>query len=103
MATVAHVAGTPTVMGNKRMRVVDVTLDSSYPTGGESITATDLRLRKVQFAICNVKAVSGTVNIANAYYDYANQKLKIYDETPAEVANAADLSSCVIQVVAFGY
>lgn len=91
------------VFGSRRVTVTDITLDSSYPTGGEAVTAANLGLSTVLFAICNVKAVSGTVNIANAYYDQANSKLKIYDETPGEVANAADLSSNVVRVLAFGY
>lgn len=91
------------VFGSRRVTVTDVTLDSSYPTGGEAITAAQLGLNTVLFAICNVKAVGGTVNVANAYYDSANAKIKVYDETPAEAANAADLSSLVVRVLAFGY
>lgn len=91
------------VFGSRRVTVTDVTLDSSYPTGGEAITAAQLGLSTVLFAFCNVKAVSGTVNVANAYYDSANSKIKVYDETPAEVANAASLASVVIRVMAYGY
>lgn len=102
MATTAKVFRNGAGLGNKRISVYDVTMDSSYPTGGESITASDLGLRRVDFAICTVKAVSGTVNVAQAHYIPSTGKLKVYDETPGEVANAADLSNVVIQVVAIG-
>jgi hypothetical protein len=92
-----------TTFGNKRVRVYDVTFDSSYPTGGEPLAASDVGLRKIDWAFCNVKAVGGTVNVANVYFDRANNKLKVYDETPAEAANTSDLSTLVVQVAAFGY
>lgn len=97
------VAGTSTIFGNKRVRVYDVTFDSSYPTGGEPLAASALGLRKIQFAICTVKAVGGTVNVANVHYDRANSKLLVFDETPGEAADTSDLSTLVVQVVAFGY
>lgn len=90
------------VEGARRYSVANVTFDSSYPTGGEAITAAQLGLNSVAFAICNVKAVGGTVNVANVYYNRATAKLMVFDETPAQVASAADLSSLEVQVVAFG-
>jgi ABC-type sugar transport system ATPase subunit len=90
-----------TVFGNKRVTVTNVALDSSYPSGGESISASDLGLRKVDFAISTLKTTATTtVNIANAHYDTANSKLVVFDETPAEVTG--DLAGAVVQIVAFG-
>ncbi len=91
------------IPGSLRQTVTDVTFDSSYPTGGEPVAASDLGLTNVLFAFCNVKTIGGTVNVANAIYDEVNDKIKIYDETPAEAANTADLSTLVIRVLAFGY
>ena len=93
-----------TVFGNKRVSVAEVTLDSSYPTGGESITATQLGLKSVDFAITTVKSATGAgVNVATAYYDNSTSKVLVYDETPAQAASEADLSNVVVQIVAFGY
>lgn len=33
--------------GPRRIRLVEVTLDSSYPTGGEALTAADLALQQI--------------------------------------------------------
>lgn len=91
-----------TVLGNKRVSFATVTLDSSYPTNGESVTAAQLGLSSVHAAVVTVSAVGGTVNVAQATYDVANSKIKVFDETPAEVSNTADLSNIVLKVVAFG-
>ena len=91
-----------TVLGNQRVSFSTVTLDSTYPTGGESVTASQLGLSSVKAAFVNITAVNGTVNVANAFYDVANSKVKAFDETPAEVANGTDLSGTTVVVVAFG-
>lgn len=91
-----------TVVGNKRQSVAEVTFDSSYPTGGESVTAAQLGLSKVDYALCNIIAVGGTVDVAEAFYDKANSKIKVFDQTPAEVANTADLSTLSVRIVAWG-
>lgn len=91
-----------TVWGDKRVTFTSVTFDNSYPTGGEPITAAQLGLSRVDFALCNIKAVGGTVNVANAYFDQANMKIKIYDETPAEAGNTSDYSTLTVVVMAVG-
>lgn len=104
MAVSVAVVGTPyEVIGTKKQTVSDVTLDNSYPTGGEALTAADLRLNTVSYATCHVVGVGGTVNVANAYYDQPNSKLVVIDETPGEVANAADMSTTVVRVRAVGF
>ena len=90
--------------GTRKLTITDVALDSSYPTGGESITASDLGLNKVESAQAYLKsAATTTVNIANVYYDPDNAKLLVYDETPAQVANAADLAGAVVRIEARGW
>ncbi len=87
--------------GNMKVAVVEVTFDSSYATGGESLTASDLGLQKVHFAICNIVDVGAdTVNVTNAYYDKTASTVVLIDETPAVVTG--DVSAVVVQVVAFG-
>ena len=89
--------------GTRKRTVTNVTLDTSYPTGGESVTASDLGLNKVEEARVDIIAVGGTVNVANAFYDLTNNKVKVFDETPAEVANAADLSGVQVRITAWGW
>lgn len=86
-----------------KVTVTDVSFDAAYPTGGEAVTAANLGLNRVDFAIATVKsAATSTVNVANVHYNRDTAKLLAYDETPAEIANDADLAGIVVQVVAWG-
>lgn len=92
-----------TVFGNKRVSFATVTMDSSYPTGGESVTAAQLGLSSVHRCDAQVAvATGGGVNVANANYSVTTNKVLLYDETPAEVANAADVSTTVVKLIAYG-
>ena len=91
--------------GNKRVRTVDIAFDSSYPTNGEALTASDLGLSVVDLVIPSPK--SGYV----FEYDYANSKIKAYyadydaasDGALIEVANATDLSGVTgVRLLAMG-
>lgn len=86
------------------MTVTDVTFASgTYATGGDAVSAATLGLNRVHAAIATVKsAATTTVNVANVYYSISTGKILVYDETPAEVANAADLAGLVVQIVAWG-
>lgn len=91
------------VTGHEKKTITDVTFDNSYPTGGEAVTAANLGLNNVYRADAFVKsATGGGVNVANAFYNESTQKILVYDETPAEAANTADLSNLVVRVVAYG-
>ena len=94
--------------GNRKVIVADVTMDSSYPTGGESMTAGDLGLQKVSMVQANPNA--GYI----PEYDHTNSKLKVYrQKDPAnaggadiplpEVGSTVDLSAVVFRVMATGY
>ena len=94
-----------TVIGNMRMVIATVDFDSTYPTGGESLTLTDLGLNNIEFIMAEPN--SGYV----FQYDHANQKLKAYygnydqssDGALTEVANGGDLSSVTgVRVIAIG-
>lgn len=86
------------------MTVTDITFASgTYATGGDAVTAATLGLDRVHAAIATVKlSATTTVNVANVYYNKDTAKLLVYDETPAEVANAADLAGLVVQIIAWG-
>lgn len=107
MATVAKMAGreAPARAGNGFMTVRNFSFDSSYPTGGESLTYAELGFSKAPDWV-EVVPKAGFV----FEYDIANQKLKAYwvDTTVdgaamAEVVNATNLSAVTNVVVkAFG-
>jgi len=84
------------VIRNKRMVVASVTFDSSYPTGGEPLVAADLGLGSIDY-------LSATTDGSNAIvWDKANNKLKAYTAAGAEVANATNLSTVVVRILAIG-
>lgn len=62
------------VAGNKRVRVYDVTFDSVYPTGGESLTPADVGLNRI-LKCSDGTARNGTTGALPVTYDYANSKL----------------------------
>jgi hypothetical protein len=99
------------VEGNKRVRVYDVTFDSSYATGGESLLASDVGLKKViNVPDALAKNSTGTSGVP-VVYDYANSKLQAYryDGSSAgkafleEVANAVDLSTFTVRLTFIGF
>jgi hypothetical protein len=86
---------------NKGLRVVDITLDNSYPTGGEAITAAQLQLSTIDFLGAEIKApVAGDKFVS---FDPANSKIVVQVmSTAAEAANASDQSTVTVRVLAFG-
>lgn len=88
------------VEGNKRVRVYDVTFDSSYVTAGESLTAADIGLKKITEANIHgpFKTSSGTTGVFPTY-DYTNSKLICFwgnagtASVAPEVTSTTDLST----------
>jgi hypothetical protein len=103
MATVTQLFNT--VEGSRRKTVTELAFDSSYPTGGEAITPAQLGFGVgVDWSSTTVKVATGAgVNVANAYHDIATGKVLLYDETPAQVADAADVATVVVQIEAYGH
>lgn len=108
--TIATVAGADHVAGNKRVKVRTVTFDSSYPTGGEPLTAADVGLKKLTQVIPHGPArnTAGTLAV-NVAYDYTNSKLFAYETagtvaTPhAEVGNTESLDTYAVRVTFVGH
>lgn len=93
------------VPGGEKRTVNQVTFDNSYPTGGEALSVKELGLRRITFAQCTILngSESAEKRVTNAVYDITNEKLKLIDSaTGKELANAADASKVVVQVVAYG-
>jgi hypothetical protein len=82
--------------------VTDVTLDNSYAEGGEAVSAEQLGLASVDFAICSI--VNGSESeewVAEAFYKGGKVHL-ISAKTGKEVAGTKDMSKVVVRVFAFG-
>lgn len=97
-----------TVVGDLNMTVTDVTCSTKYVAEGEALTAANLSLGRVLFAVpAGLKDDGeGTVNIASAYVNVASggktAKLVLRDETPGEVASEGEIKAPIVRVVAFG-
>jgi hypothetical protein len=95
------------ISGAEKKTVTDVTMDSGYVTGGEPVTAAQLGFSSVcNSATAQIKTTSGAgVNVASCaavVQTDGSVNLKCHDETPAEVANAADIATTIIRVTATG-
>lgn len=103
MAASASIVKPSVVPGAERYTVTHVTLDNNYVAGGYTLTAADLGLVAVDFAICSLVEPSTEDPVDGAIYDIDNEKL-ICLISGVEVADTTtdDLSDAVIQVVAFG-
>lgn len=109
--SLSKVAGASYVVSNKKCKVYDVTFDSSYPTGGESLTASDVGLKKIEQLIVHGPAtatVGGTTGVL-ATYDYTNAKLQAFwgnagtASVLPEVTDTTTLATQVCRVTVVGY
>jgi hypothetical protein len=99
--TVATPEGAPTetgVPGNMKFRIVKITFDSSYASGGEALTATTLGFGTVALVIAQADV---------AQYDYTNSKLALYEagaDSAAldEVTATTDVSAVVVRCLVMG-
>lgn len=104
------VSGASTVVSNKKMKVYDVTFDSSYATAGESLTAADVKLKKIEQLIVHgpAAAAAGT-DAVFPKYDYTNSKLQAFwgnagtASVAPEVTSTTDLSTYICRITVIGY
>ncbi len=82
-------------LGGYKARLVNITGDSSYPTNGSALTASDLGLSEIQ-AIFVAPAAGYTWA-----YDFTNSKLKSYTGS-AETTNATNQSTVTTQALVIG-
>ena len=87
--------------------IADITLSSSYATGGDTIDPKTLELTSIDAVI--LSGASPTSGVVLAFAPGATNKLKAYqDVTPAataplpEVAAATNLSTHVVRAVIYG-
>jgi hypothetical protein len=90
------------ISGNKKKAVRDIEFDSSYTESGEKLTKAQMGLSSVEYSTEQIRAVKGSVNVANASWDSSKELIHLYDETPGEVASEANVEGVVVRVEAFG-
>lgn len=103
MATVSVVS--QRVGGGGRETVADVTMDSSYPTGGEVFTADQVKMHRVDYGTASVRAgTSASANCASAFVSptASGFNLKTFLANPAEMSNGGDLATVTIRCILYG-
>lgn len=91
------------IVGHRKETVYDVTFDSSYLEKGETLKPATVGLNYGESALCQIKEVKGTVNVASAFYNPEKALIHLYDETPAEVASEANVEGVIVQVTTRGH
>lgn len=88
--------------GNLKLTVTPVTFPTKY-LQADKLTPADVGLERVVYGYAVLTSISnGAVNIANVIYDPDEETLKLFDETPAEVANEAEVKKPTALVFAYG-
>jgi len=84
-----------------RFRIATITFDSSYPTGGEAVQASDFNLNGIYF----IGFGGFDADAAAGYFprfDIENSKIEVHDYD-SEVANTTDLSALEFTALVIGY
>lgn len=106
---VSNAVGTP---GTFRETVYDITFDSSYPTGGETVNPKDVGLSSLMgMSVQGVSLVAGTAPTTSPVfsYDFKNGKIQAFrtgtsaDTNLNEVANGQSLATFIVRVRAAGF
>jgi hypothetical protein len=86
-----------------------ITFDSSYPTGGEAIAASDFGLTAIEAMFFSSDVLAATTALSVLSYDRTTGKVRAVGSNGAapaqlvEIANTTDLSAQISRVVVFGY
>lgn len=91
-----------TVFGNKRVATATVTFDSSYPTGGETLLASDFGLTRFEHVSTAISTDDGSV-IAAWNSDEDTPTLQAFDPTTgAEHTDTTDLTDLAVDLFVIG-
>lgn len=89
------------VLGNRRAAIIEVTFDSSYPTGGETLDLEPYIQGPVAAVFCDVKATNASDDVQGARYDRTNSKIVLVD-FDSEIADTTDISDTVVVLFIIG-
>lgn len=89
----------PQSVGQYKEKIVDILFDSSYPTGGETLTAATLGFTEV--LAMHIENTTGAV-VRSSKYLKSTGKLLAYAPGDLEVADTTDLSAVTIRAVVRG-
>ena len=106
------VAGSDARWANKRMIVRELEFDSSYPTGGESLTAADVGLKVIEQFLphgpaSNSDGTGGTLAV-EVRYDHSTSKVQAFESGAdgavlPEKGSTESLADYLVRVTIIGY
>lgn len=105
MAVKSVIKSKAKVVGAERRTQCDVTCDSSYLENGESLTAKELGLKRVDLAVCVIKngSEAEATPITSAWYEPAKSLLHLQNsKLGKEAASASNVEKVVVQVTSWG-
>jgi hypothetical protein len=111
MTVAASLVGNPTVFGNKKVRILDLTFTSTYPNEGEPLSASTLGFpNAVELVILDGAPVATDGETALvAKYDYTNSKVLFFEGSTAgtalteKTASEAYPTDTIVRAVAIGH
>ena len=89
----------PGAFGGRRMGYVDITFDSSYPTGGEPLVAADLGLGTIELLIPAQRNTAAALHTVN-YDSQAHTLVALV--AGIQVANAVNLATLTVRCFYIG-
>ena len=90
-----------TTFGDKKVSYGSITFDSSYPTGGEAITAAQLGLSKLSHLQVGHANTTAT-RLITWNRSTSAAKLLVYTALSTEATNASDQSTVIVSYIAIG-
>ncbi len=101
MPTIDRTIGAYHDASNARIRKIgNYTGPASYLTGGDSFTAADVGMGRIE--MLNLEVASNGAVVLLARYDYTAFKVKWFDLAGVEIANATALSTYTARFEAIG-
>lgn len=88
--------------GNLKMAVLPITFPTKY-VQNEPLTPADFGLTRIEYGYAFLTGIGeGAVNIANVVYDFDNDRVQLFDETPKQVEAEAEVKKPTALVFAYG-
>ena len=108
---ITKVTGADHVSGNKKVKVRDLVFSGNYATGGETVTAANVGLRKIDEAMVHggVAVASDLATAIGVFYNHATSKFTFYEGSAAGTALAEKTNAeayptgCKVRVTFRGY
>ena len=89
------------VVGDRKMVLATGTFDSSYPTGGEPITASDFGLSSIHHVGTNAPTIADEA-INGVVWDKGNSTLIVIVAAGTQEGAATDLSATTVECMVVG-